>query len=416
MDATTGADRRRPETGRPRLGADRQPPTALWWVAATMFAAGGVASWIALALPPTTSIDLRAASATLGTLLIAAAGIVGSYQITYSQTVSSTELYYRDILLSIGRSTARAWATLHKSTEQRRQGSYSHEETYQAMIISTAESLLEQYEAIIRLSGSDSNAFKAGKEDLDAITERLYSDRQNVADANIAVGTRGDKEPVPVTVRCPYCGSRTPSKIALEAGRSASARCPSCRNSFNIHRLQDLSVYPSPHPETAARLSGRANHKNTTSEVIGNPGPQVPTSQVACTGCGHEFSFSRSSLVIAESDGLGVLPCSNCMAWVRVDPVALTVSTLTPFSIESTPVVGRDSARPSVNCLVDQAALHASIRLEGRWIAPCRHHLRAYEVGIASFREWLRDNDPSYLEFRTNAENSGEASRILTAE
>lgn len=391
----------------------------LWSGALILLGVGGVVTAIGLMSPDNDGFA-RIGGAVLGALLIAMAGIAASYIMTRNAAIEETRRLYHEYLLGIGRSNARTWAALHRATTRRREGSYASEETYQEVVLSATESILEQYETIVRLCGQSGDAFSSTIEDFAQINSTLYSEKQDVAEANQALDAlqSGRSRPEPVTVRCPYCGSRVNGKIPLLVGWTSTADCQHCNERFNIHRRSDMSVFANSNPSLLKTASDRGILRRPMTQVVngrmeeleGMVAKQDPAVTVRCPECGREISIRGH-----DDDEKPVFRfCLGCFTAVLVDLRDATVVKDEACSRQEAKIVGHHGAYAIVECPSDATELKASFKGPNQtWLALCAHHHQVLSVTRAVLREWLRSNDPEYLGARLALEANGGA-KILS--
>lgn len=390
-------------------------------------------SVIALMLEPE-QIGLRITTAAAGVILVAVAGVVASYVITYASTAQNVADAYQERLLGVGRSIARTWATLQRSTSQRRSLDIAQEETYQAMVIAATESLLEQYETIALLCGPAGDAFSVGKRDLDLINETLYSDSAELRSATQSntSGSINTAKPVSVRVECPYCNSRVLGKIALRAGWTSATRCNRCGQRLNIHRGSDLQafasrmgVHTSPPSDTAIAFdtthppgdesqTARQSDSNLPDAAARLESELANQASINCPTCNVQLNLLSAPQ--PGSDGLCWRYCVNCHSGIYFKADDLDMVRTEFSEPRSAQILERDRAYAVLRCPHDGVGVKATYRgADNTWIAICPVHRQAYSVTRAEMRAWYAENSPEYFRTRIKHEKVG-GTRVLTDE
>lgn len=442
---------RHPQSTTPRsdqsdAGVPRSLDGWMLWIASAGFILGGVVATALSLLQPASENGLRVAATCLGLFLTSIGGVIASYGITRAATAREEEAAYTAYLNGVARSIAHVYSTLHEATENRRSGTYAHEETYQESVIMSAEALLTQFDGITRFSGSIGSDLINSKAELNTIRKGLFD--HSTTDAVVSLGTRDEiPSAEPVSVKCPSCASRVHAKLALRAGWTSMVSCPNCKLRFNIHRRPDMSVYASPpkppsHPAGVAALSQpsvaeRANADNggeiagegpsasvlLVPALIADPPPPATVSRSAlavtivnCPDCGREIRVRLPEQPPSGPSEI-VRSCLNCRLFLWLRTADHSIARRQQATFTKVLPVARDASYPIVECSGDRYRLKASFHQPGDplWYAVCVQHRSIMAVERSAFRQWLEANDSEFLATRLTLEEAG-GKRIISDE
>lgn len=404
--------------------AYRRHDGVLWTVAVCIFLGGAALTALSLILPADDSLTpARVLAASTGVLLTSLGGVLASYLVTRVGAVRDVEASYTRFLSSSARTLATVYNGLQEATAQRRSNAFAHEETYQAAVLMSSNTILAEYDSITALSGRMTDAFQDSKTDLDAVRSVFSSDLITATSRAAERAATPLTAPEPVYLPCPNCGSKNEGSLALRAGWTSTIRCRHCAATFLIHRKSDLTVYvgrvtladgsdsaaapvPAPAPAPGSGTAGVAGTQEAVSVQ-----PAVPTPlHVACPTC-------RTPMRIAQQrpgDTASIKRiCIQCASAVTVSPTGAVLGHQSgTFLVQ--PVTGRRGPHAIVHCDVDEYPLAATYprKSDGAWVALCTSHLRPFEVSRKDFRAWLESNDPTFLQQRLQHEAAGGAKTI----
>ena len=402
---------------------------ALYWiVAAGLLVSGAGATTMSLMLPSDDATLLwpRIIATGLGVLLTALSSAVIAYLLTRLVTVSDVERRYTGVLDRIARSLAHVHANLQQATAQRRSGAYSHEETFQEVILASASSVLAEFDNVTRLSGSISGAFRESKRDLDEVRNLLVVDPVLAQTMSAARFESGAVKNEPVVLSCPVCGSRVVGQLAMRAGWTSTTKCQNCRSTFNIHRKGDLTVYAAP-PRTAVLgvttssepavaipdESEAGSSKDEGGDVEGQSTTDALSIPLTCPSCAATFTV-RYRLEQLKTDNTLIRICVGCACRYRVRVHDQAIIEWEAGDIEVGRIVGRRASHVLVACTEDEFPILASYPSQsGNWHAFCVSHQVVISVTRKAMREWMEENDPAFLAARLTLEREG-GSHILT--
>lgn len=391
------------------------PFTVFLWITAGGLILGGAAlTALSLVLPADASLLLaRVVAAASGVLLTSLGGVVASYLGTKATATRDIQTQHVRFLIGTARNLATIYHALQDATAKRRNGAYSHEETYQETVLLSSNSILGEYESITSLSGRIQGAFRDSRSDIEEMRPSLSTD--SLLQATTLAAKRAAaplQAPEPVTVTCPACSSRVLAHLTLRAGWTASATCSHCATSFLIHRRSDLTVYV-----------GRINRLGAAVQVVPAEVVPLPVAPelavvepplvqaadafvVACPSCGAKMAINAFRL---SSDDVTRRICTQCAQKIEVSITGRNITRSQAGKFVEAPVVGRRTAYAKVACDVDGKELNATYlrRSDGAWVAVCPVHLHAFVVQRHDFRAWLAANDPVYMAARLEHEATG---------
>lgn len=401
---------------------------ALYWIVSGGLLISGVgATTMSLLLPPEESLVWpRIIATALGVLLTALSTAVIAYLLTRIVTVADVEQRYTGVLNRIARSLAHVYANLHLATSQRREGAYSHEETYQEVVLASASSVLAEFDSVTRLSGSISGAFKDSKRDLDEVLSIFVVDpvvAQTISAARLGSSVVTNE---PVTLGCPQCASRVSGHLAMRAGWTSTVICQHCQATFHIHRKGDLTVYASqPRVASAAQPvpAGASSEALTTQtdmsdKITGLDGaadaPAGPSRiSLTCPSCAADFSM-RYKIDQVRSDGTLARVCIACACRYTVRVGDSIITSWAAGAVEPGAIIARRAAHVRVSCTVDGFPILASFPSKnGNWHAFCVSHQKVVAVSREAMRAWMKEHDPAFLADRLARENQG-GTRVLS--
>lgn len=408
--------------------------TWIYWVVASALVVCGVGITVLSFLLPEEPVLPRALATAMGSLLVAIAGLIVSYVMTKETAVRETEQHHNETLSRIAHMLAHIHSNLQSATDNRRSGAYAEEETYQVMVLSTAQFVLTEFDAIIRKNGSIQGAFRESKKDLDEVQSVLYSP-QAIQQTMTATkfGTLGVPQQEEVTVRCPRCGARTKGQLGMRPGWTARLQCTTCKASFNTHRRGDLTVITSNVLDAPSVSVGRntdlpkvaeaqeraaAQRKNTKEspaikELKTGEGQETASRiGVQCPGCHVAYTVSYTAY---QLEAVGVLPCIcfNCATRYKCEVATKSVTEISRGKVHPGAIESRQTSFFKLRCPRDETPLVARYpALNGDWHAFCPRHRMVVGTTRALIREWLAENDPDYLTQRLELEESGGTRKI----
>ena len=210
-----------------------------------------------------------------------------------------------------------------------------------------------------------------------AETPKIAEVRQRIEDvrANLAVSATAVSRSYRVeSVDCPYCNNPSDVNLGSIPGDTASAVCPTCRETFNAHRA------PSGHAFTRKR--------GPAAGITDRMAPSRSRWSFNCPNCNKSMS--------APENGKGerLMTCTACFAALFVDADAQHVRQDGYFRRVTTTAFTRAGSRPKVNCPTCTHSINAGLIRDDGYFGICPTDRVAIFVAAEAFREYLADVRP----------------------
>lgn len=136
--------------------------------------------------------------------------------------------------------------------------------------------------------------------------------------------------------------------------------------------------------------------------------PEVSDGLARCPSCHESFSIHRSKASADKGRGL-LRTCLRCKLFLHIDYSSLEVRKTEPGSFSAGIIAGRQGPYPQVHCPIDDHLFKASFHVAEQpdWYGVCPVHRQIMGVSRSTFRVWLSENEPEYLKRRLDQEAQG---------